>query len=1599
MDPDLARAKAEDLQEVDTIEESKQIEQTEVPEEGIELGDRILLLGGRYNRTRGRVYYIDDDIIRILPDGVSDRLIDIELLNGELPDDLGIEEIVILSKRLVTTFVGFTDLQVGQNAETFGPKGEPGIKYSVVAIDEKEDTATLQDESGAERTFEFKFRGIDRSEPFAVIRALEPVKPVEETTETEVQEEAFEILDEFEVPAFEEIQEIPTIHRVYPDVVQKTDMLNDLIKGLDTVQQKNMKKIQTLRKIVETMTLLRNDIITYNTAGKVTGTKEVSFETLSELLDKTEFPLAKPVLKLIKTFYLDHSNDHIESIRAGQEAIEMPHLLNSQAEVSYLEDVIKHGERYLDEQMKVNSKVEGNAKQLPRWYLVWQGFFNDYMKDIKGDGKQISFDREIFRSELPSDDLRVSGISNVGDAKEIVDLNSIKPLKYATARALGPRFNTSRMIESGDEGDILAYVLFPLVYARDLGVIRSGMLAQDSAAGQTAPKTMDMIIEEGGPVSDIPSSDGILAVNADGSSLGNVEIQDWLKGQALYGNGIGDLLPLLRSFGLSSLELTVDQKEVLIKKLDSYRSAVKKHIVDMRSAIIEPDLVKNQSFLETDREEILFTTLIGEPILKDALSDFAHRYPSYSKHDISRFLALYLQYSDYVLSTLGGVAQGVAIERTRAVRDQFLKALEDALALQRKMDSAGEAPLPNKCPHVESLDGIRKVKDNDDRVKLLIKFMNQFRGEKKDHWIWCSVCKEHLLCEHEFLMIQEFLHPREKEILHKELLLTFSAGEFQGKYMCGTCGQTISSIEYDTSLEYDDEGKPMMGRAVLVDQDALDEEDLEKVFAVEDEADEKITFKSEHENVIYRVIAQLASLLGVNPDRRSYEKMVNRASVAIRAKPTKEHYAQMLKSAKAEGRKAVDHDVFLSRQLVSLSGAALLIDVQGHVPTYTIRYTLQGCAKPEFTGYPIGQEEDKTGVEYISCAIASIFKREAPWEQTGFQTIRSDKDRLATVKKFVDSSVRELFLLEDVKQDFVSKKQYLLETIGSDATGEIPKDSIPDGFTPVQHILSETPEKIIIPDSASPAMKAQAWILEGHKLARENGIYTRGNPYSEASCCYSSLAVPGEFWKQKQLPALTPKVPPRGPRGSVLQVHMSPRKTESLFGKADASVMFRLFMRVCFTGKRVGLPHEPGYTNKCPWCNLEFPEDPRLPPPEPRFSKDGGLQKKYDEEYKIAIEERGMKEVAALQAQGVEVTKESFETLLDATHSQFLIPPLTKKKIPIQMEMLQSLLQLDPPPFEDYVSILQETIASVSSLAPGATDAEKAIAYGPLSEKALAFEEGLQQRIGKAHESIKSLLTLSPQTLGETLRSYFLIPFQRALSETVPIKVQKSYKLSTETVEDIEEILKSHTGYILKMANEVRADKYVKSKINEFVSRLAVVTPLFIRTLRANLLPAGEIGLKYIQQIIIYGIFYEFINPNHIPTKEFGSVVAPARSVTENASMPIKMLGLCLGRLSGEGLNLSGEKIRELIAERYEKEKQNIIKDFDGMDKDTKTVALLSKKLGLGKWAVGGTKKIRQYDPDQYHTEKEDRAAAGIVDTVAEVEEGLDHTQTAEDDA
>jgi hypothetical protein len=420
---------------------------------------------------------------------------------------------------------------------------------------------------------------------------------------------------------------------------------------------------------------------------------------------------------------------------------------------------------------------------------------------------------------------------------------------------------------------------------------------------------------------------------------------------------------------------------------------------------------------------------------------------------------------------------------------------------------------------------------------------------------------------------------------------------------------------------------------------------------------------------------------------------------------------------------------------------------------------------------------------------------------------------------------------------------------------------------------------------------------------------------------------------------------------------------------------------------RVGLPHEPGYNNKCPFCQFEFPTDPRMPPPILYYSKDKELQKQYDKLYETEKQTLQQIDIAALEKQGQSIDKESFERLLKITNGHFWIPKEPIKAVAVGMATLEGLTTLNPEPFDGFGSIINELIDKLNSFSPGVDDAEIAIAYGPLSTAMNITKTNLETYFNRKVESTKLPSVISffnrlwespPQTLGELLRTFLLLPLQRAsinnfdgsflfTSLTPRNAVYKD--IGSEDIKKLEGYMKDHMNQvpeIIKIINASSQPEKVKRAIDTLCNKLNQVIPTLINVLRTNVVPYGRIGFPYIQRAILTGMLWEFVDINGDGSR------------TDTG----KILVACMVKAYERDENTlkTPEEIRKLITSRNETEKVEIINELDKMTPEQKRAELAMKALGLGRWARGASKGIFSYDEEQQAFEAAERERRGIVD-------------------
>ena len=1551
------------------MEDSKEITE----ETGFELGDKIHIIGGRYDGTRGRIYYLDENLIKILPDGVADRLVELVIEDGFLKEEYDIEDLFVVTKRTNPAFVVQQDYRVTQLAEAFhGPEGVPVGKYVITEVNEKEDSIKLKDENDDVISLEFNNIGIPLDTGIDVLRGREIPTPLNSTNENEEADDGLleeeEIL-EIEDDIFGEIKEIISSERNYTDNVQRSDMLQDLISKLNLKEQKSPKKIQEIRRLTELCLLLRNELVLYAKNGVPLSKKETSYDTILDLVTSQYNNFSKPVADVNRVVYLDRV-DWIES----PTEVENPTETTLNIAIRYLIDTIKKENEYASTRFVGNQNVV-STDILPNWYIGWDKYNKEHFisYNTKGDQGASRFlqDKDFFRAPYP-DDIEipnVDGLPKLPDSRTSSDPNAkptrpvrlgdISSVLYSVLRGLKGRVGRlkenqeARLLESPEEAVITSYLLFPKMYEREFGSTRSGKLAYDIGRSLLRRRIMDEIIKEQDGISSIPSAGSILAVGSKTSVTGNVVIEDWLKNIPLTIYGLGDALIELKSYGFYQKEFSFDQQSVLIQKVDTTIAHIKNHIKYIREKVndeLKTIVFTNKNLISDERYEEVFTILNSEPIINQFIGLIQKRIPFYKKNDIAIFAGLNMYVQNLMYATIAGFPEGLARFRNEFVNKQFVESLHEALLISIKNEDALYKPDINSCQHVDDLVKIRKVKENDGRMQLLSKFLTQYQAYKKDNWIYCVSCTKPCLCNHEQLILQEYLHPREKETIHKELLIRFSGGVFQGKFICNNCGQAISNLEFDNSLEYSDDGAPLVGRSELVDKEAIAQDEIEEVLGIPIGNVEEIKFDTEAKTLYYQKTRELFDRIGIFPDAAGYIFIVNGVDAAVNRRPTREQYVAAEKARQKQQKtvKAQDYDIYRNRIIIASILAYAILEIQTHIPNYIPRFSTYGCTI-DLRGYPLGKEGDKRIIDFMACITNIILvaksneSSEDPWFLSRFLEERSDRKRQELIVKYIESLLKEILVFSDVQNLISRKKEYILATFGKAELSEGLQESIPNGFTP---FLYKEPEEVIIAEAANIHEKVRGYILETHKHAHET-VKKELSPYSERTCCYNDINKPLNFWKSKSLVTLPPKDTPKGPINSHSGFTFELRKEEKIGFSVSKEEYYKLFLKVCYQGTMLGLPHQPGYNGICSYCGFKMPKD---------------------------ITSQGEQ---ALKEQSVEITDLTFQKLLNSVHLANSVIPEKKINIEVGNELFQILYSIQPSPFEEWRELINETLMNLIKLDKTANDADFALAYGRISSYAIQALREIKDFIGENDtHMIEQMLDQPVRQVVESLESSILIPLSRILKgfNLEQLEIPKDYELDGLIITDIKKFISLHTDFLNPLKEKVNG--FAKSKIQYAIEQLSSFIRVIQKYVRIPLLLGGKIGVQYIIQSGVLGILRDMLDPN---------VIAPTNlqdntSLDSSTNAPKQILKALIQKYKQERFKLTDEEIRIEIAKRNEKEKMEIIGRFDRMSKEEKSLELIKKKLGLGDWAVGGTKAIYQYNAEQYERDRNQRIEMGFTD-------------------
>ena len=1587
----------------DPISESVQIAPTvsELGEEDspnlfIQLGDDIMIESTTYGRTIGTVYYRSLEMIHVKPDGVSNdvhRFAVEQTEDGEehFNEEDGVSAIYILKKRELESFVEQQDIRVNQIIDTFDQERKPYKTYKVVGVDVEHDKITIQDpnEENSEE-LDFGFIGIpaDKHSEFVTLRVRpmvfsdEPVSeedklheqqdqehlPIEEQAESDLADvEEFGIVElgESEVVRAKVYTEAAAYEQRIPDNIQRIDALNDLLSSLEPSLQNDPYALRSIRTLVETLFFLKQSTISYEKSGEIQGAKALSASTLVDLIQRAAVPLGRPVLNISKKEYKVDDFDQ----KSDAEKIQF---VDFEWELQQMKD-------------KISSLVSGSIKGDSKGKIVteWHDqrtFLSQYASPWRHLGVdeplwKATTDSDFFRTNPPdSEQASLSGYIASHDMKAPPIFHKV-PFGIERALATTYRKGAERrkvaLLEE-EQASMNSYLLFPIRAAPYLGSTRSHQLAVDSGRSHLPPKTMKTILKElGDPTEMGATSNDIVLLHTAGQTLGNIPLVDYIRGIPFSSLGLGDTFSILEQYGMENMELNQELTEVLLEKIKASQSQLLSSLGGLRDAMVtteakegEPNpLLENPAFLEEVQRQ---------PILAKVIQEYEERNISLSSSDLGKVIYLMKAHPNYFQIAAGKNALLMGKAFIDANRSIYLSQLSIEQQIDYNKENSGIHPRKNSCRHVADLVSLRKLRDDSERFHELTKFAVRYQGARDQNWIKCNACSENLLCVHERLQLQAYLNPKEKDTIEKEIVLMFSGGQFQGNYICRNCGQTIRELGFDNNLEFDDNGKPKSGRAVLVDQDALFDEDLEQATGVPIEPSiEKEMGLGESETAIYHIVREISERVGILLDKQGYRNVIRGAQSWIDKFPDRKTYAR--KQEKSRGRMP-DYEIATSRDIINAAAVYLLIEIQTKIPAYVVRYALKGCKSPGFEGYPLdSNESNQQGIQYIACAISSIRKKEKPWT-LAYQAIPDDKVRQDGISLSITRIIKDIIGNDMIQAQLEEKRRYLLHVLGtSSMDGESrTKDSIPASFLPEQIILTpEEAAKHVISREVVEAVgneRARAglvalWIRQAHAIAEKSAHLVRGTAFSETTCCINPIQEPGAYWKSMgELPEIHKRtlIPHR--QGQSLLTEFIPREAEKGVTEPNKDLYFRLFLKCCFTGPRIGYSHQPGLTHQCLWCGFQFPTDPTV--------------MDTDKEGRAALSE-------------VDTNTAKFTELLDTIHNVNRVEPIRLREISTVRKCMDELIGIKPVPLDDWERLIRLTTDQFMKLNhPGANADDFALAAGELSNAASDARANVERRLSseKLHRILEGISRLSWVDFFKVLQTYFIIPFQRISynfsPESFKIPVEMVMSLSATHVEqDLQPVLEKELAFLTANKGIISNDKeitFAKLKLEDYLAQVSALLPS-LNHIRASVIPGGDTSLLYIRQAFLYGPLSMLLDSSRVPNS-IGYQSAMDAMMDRSIEFLLRMVSSSLNKYTREYLSYDAKAIKNLIAIREEKERVNVVQQFNALSDEARQVELINKRLGIGKWAVGGTKLIHAYDKDYYDLERQKRLDAGIIE-------------------
>jgi hypothetical protein len=337
-------------------------------------------------------------------------------------------------------------------------------------------------------------------------------------------------------------------------------------------------------------------------------------------------------------------------------------------------------------------------------------------------------------------------------------------------------------------------------------------------------------------------------------------------------------------------------------------------------------------------------------------------------------------------------------------------------------------------PHTELFQTILSnpefVKKQYDIVKFCNKYTRTSMEEmqkENPHWLYCIDTNTKLVPVFILLLAETFTKGEDYSIKMDEIMRNQGVLSDDGDCVVDKhSGYVIRAIDYSSEEGFDEQGFHINTHQII--EKEIDSSEF--ISQLDKTKKQNKIFENEYSQTIYNVSSTICRNIGLN--MQSIEDVVMRLSIEIIGKlHTPQSYSEYSKKIEKKlGKRPESFEKYMKRNILLMVSSAVFVAIQTTTPPLKSKITSPGCIR-SFSGFPLGGEEDTSGIKYIACVISNASSNITPWDSIK----RMTKEQIATV-------IQEIIKTHIVASNEIEEKYRIRREYDSlnKSESEIPKE-------------------------------------------------------------------------------------------------------------------------------------------------------------------------------------------------------------------------------------------------------------------------------------------------------------------------------------------------------------------------------------------------------------------------------------------------------------------------------------------------------------------------------------------------------------------------------